>query len=969
MAQNPSNLPSRINRIYAFKDHDLSLKLIFQNGYDITGLTAKLFYKDKFHTGLAEITISGQLATVTLSKNDFLSINLPVFELFIYNNQGISILGATVEVSAKPGNPVLETFNISLIEGEIISVEIVDAQASIDASQRAEQAAIEATQANEEAQAIVPTLQTDISNKVPKVTTINGKALTSNISLNKTDIGIPNVDNTSDVNKPISTLQQAGLDSRIPLTQKGVANGVATYEQLEIKVSRFATINQATLQSIITSIGSTPTTIILDRTLNITTGTLSIPNNIKIDWIPTALFNVSLGATLIINSPINEGFQRLFSGDGSIILNGSTEITPAFFGATMDGFSDDRDYFVKTLACASISKVSVLIEKPIFLNILDDINKPIFIDDNIHIVGRGLGNIIVNNKYIPAFILPLSKNCSFDITIYYDGQYDASQYGYVEGSTTETKSTRFTNTIYKTYLTQKRGIIFTGSYNPRALTYASSWAMFMLKGAEYIDFSNIKIISKGSTPDKFVVWGFKLVRERERNTTIDSSTANNYTHCSNISFSNIEFDGVLMGIQGGAKDISLSGIVGKRYSDAQNADGSFIGGYNYDGLGSYWMSPPHLIYLNDENERLSILNTFDHGIRVGVTKSRPTDSGYCHSVKIKGENITIDGYTSYRPDGLGDIINGSKNISIKNIYASYDSSIFPAGINYTALRFPSDEDSVINPFENLDLSNITIKDENPQPRVFPIGQIIRGSQVTAKNIKVILNDFIGTSCSFAANGDNNDISFDVTLLNHTQTTDGVFQLNVNSNNSDIPIGRSNGKNNKYDITIKGWRALNNNSTYNNMKGRVTLCTADNPNNNQVKVNDLSNSFETFQNGILKQETWTRSQIVIAPLGNFSLITNFNIPAGWVIKTASVTTITAFGVANGLTSMSLGINTGSSDYIGSIPLTIGTTTKDLSLTDVASTSNRIVRLSAIGGSFDGTGSAKISFTITRIIQGE
>lgn len=167
MPKNPSNVPSRIPRIFAFKDHDLSLKLSFQDGYDITGLTAKLYYKDKFHTGAAEITIAGQLATVVLSKNDFLSINLPVFELFIYNNLGIAILGATIEVSTKPGNPVLETFNISLIEGEVISVEIVDAQASIDASQRAEQAAINATQANEEAQAIVPTLQTDINGRIP----------------------------------------------------------------------------------------------------------------------------------------------------------------------------------------------------------------------------------------------------------------------------------------------------------------------------------------------------------------------------------------------------------------------------------------------------------------------------------------------------------------------------------------------------------------------------------------------------------------------------------------------------------------------------------------------------------------------------------------------------------------------------------------------------------------------------------
>jgi len=278
--QNPSNLPSRIPRIYAFKDSDLQLRMAFPVGYDLSNIDCKLYYGNKFHKGLASIAISGQLVTITLSKEDFLSINLPVFDLFVYNSLGVSIIGATVEVSPKPGSPVLETFEISLSDSTNIVVEVVDSQISTEAATRAEQAALEATQANEEAQAIVPTLQTDISSRVPKATTINGKALTSNISLNKTDIGLnlvdntpdnskpisslqqaaldikvpqtltingkalttnitlaktdiglANVDNTSDISKPISTLQQAGLDLRIPLSQKGVANGVATYEQ------------------------------------------------------------------------------------------------------------------------------------------------------------------------------------------------------------------------------------------------------------------------------------------------------------------------------------------------------------------------------------------------------------------------------------------------------------------------------------------------------------------------------------------------------------------------------------------------------------------------------------------------------------------------------------------------------------------------------------------------------------------
>lgn len=44
----------------------------------------------------------------------------------------------------------------------------------------------------------------------------------------RTALGLGNVDNTSDANKPVSTAQQAALDLKIPLTQKGAVNGVAS---------------------------------------------------------------------------------------------------------------------------------------------------------------------------------------------------------------------------------------------------------------------------------------------------------------------------------------------------------------------------------------------------------------------------------------------------------------------------------------------------------------------------------------------------------------------------------------------------------------------------------------------------------------------------------------------------------------------------------------------------------------------
>lgn len=46
-------------------------------------------------------------------------------------------------------------------------------------------------------------------------------------SLTKSDVGLGNVDNTSDANKPVSTAQQSALDLKINLSEKGSNSGVA----------------------------------------------------------------------------------------------------------------------------------------------------------------------------------------------------------------------------------------------------------------------------------------------------------------------------------------------------------------------------------------------------------------------------------------------------------------------------------------------------------------------------------------------------------------------------------------------------------------------------------------------------------------------------------------------------------------------------------------------------------------------
>lgn len=60
-------------------------------------------------------------------------------------------------------------------------------------------------------------LGTALNGKVPSTRTVAGKALSSDVTLVKADVGLGNVDNTADTAKPVSTAQQTALNLKAPL--------------------------------------------------------------------------------------------------------------------------------------------------------------------------------------------------------------------------------------------------------------------------------------------------------------------------------------------------------------------------------------------------------------------------------------------------------------------------------------------------------------------------------------------------------------------------------------------------------------------------------------------------------------------------------------------------------------------------------------------------------------------------------
>ncbi len=73
-------------------------------------------------------------------------------------------------------------------------------------------AEIDAQLSNDES--AVAALTATVASKVPQTRTIAGKPLSADITLNKNDVSLNNVDNTSDVNKPISTATQTALNAK-----------------------------------------------------------------------------------------------------------------------------------------------------------------------------------------------------------------------------------------------------------------------------------------------------------------------------------------------------------------------------------------------------------------------------------------------------------------------------------------------------------------------------------------------------------------------------------------------------------------------------------------------------------------------------------------------------------------------------------------------------------------------------------
>lgn len=91
------------------------------------------------------------------------------------------------------------------------------------------------------------------ASRVPTTRTVAGHALSADVTLVKGDVGLGNVDNTSDANKPVSTAQQAALDGKVDkVTGKGLSTNDYTTAEKN-KLAAFGSADTYALKTDLTS--------------------------------------------------------------------------------------------------------------------------------------------------------------------------------------------------------------------------------------------------------------------------------------------------------------------------------------------------------------------------------------------------------------------------------------------------------------------------------------------------------------------------------------------------------------------------------------------------------------------------------------------------------------------------------------------------------------------------------------------
>ena len=450
------------------------------------------------------------------------------------------------------------------------------------------------------------------------------------------------------------------------------------------------------------------------------------------------------------------------------------------FGAACDGVTDDRDAFAKGIAAAAGNALNLQIDATctLFIKVGTDVTKPVFFEDGTTVQVLPGGKIIVDDISIPTFNLVDTVGVTLiDWNVHFVGSLPVDSSTWVGG--------KFNDTTLKTYLEKSRNVSFpTNDAGTASALWASptnTSAMFDLRGQT----SQVSItgmtLTGGATGDTFIPMAFSMTPEAKRGQVIYRDTPVDGTAFAipdSLTFSNIALDGTYFGWQGQSSNSTYSHITSLHYGDMQDSSGGNVGGCPTDGgSGGCALAPPHLFYFNERAQpdlspsHNTITDVLDKGLRVGV--ARLASSGNASSIKFGGVDSTLNGYTSYRPDGLMDVLSSTNNV-IENVTATYDSTFCQNA--YPIIRFPG------SLYTNLTMKGLILSDTaaSTDHAIFPgddhptaiVKASVSGVQVTMNAWTGAPRGFVG---AFSGTDSNTQVSY---AVGSTPEAASVGQVNA-----------------------------------------------------------------------------------------------------------------------------------------------------------------------------------------------
>jgi hypothetical protein len=397
------------------------------------------------------------------------------------------------------------------------------------------------------------------------------------------------------------------------------------------------------------------------------------------------------------------------------------------------GASDETDGVARAFAAARHGAFTLVVDCPVRLHLGVDIARTIFIDSGTAVEFTGAGKFTVDNVLHPAFVMANSSdivltnwNVEYDASLPVDwktgGYENAGQF--VASGANAPPAGAFSDLTLTKWLTANRAITF----DSRQGHVASNWvgptntsAVFFVTGDTFnVTVTGMRLYAPPAAgADRFVPMAFSLSANYKGNQTVTSATPQTAQYVAvphNLTFSDMDFDGIYMGWQGTAQNATFERIRSRRYSDLQDARGANVGGVGK------WFAPPHLFYLNYRvdgdpglfNKNLRIHDVVDAGPRIGTARDKggtDTISGFAESIKIGGVDCSVDTYTSNRPDGFMDVLS-SNGLTVSNVTATYDSAFL--NNLFSGLRFPNP------PYKGVTFRDILFKDAAESSVQMPI---------------------------------------------------------------------------------------------------------------------------------------------------------------------------------------------------------------------------------------------------------